>query len=261
MAEPRLRRSRDVKPAADSPQEAEGPSASWAAWWNERGGADSLDEAEWRCDAEDFVAAIAPLLGYGPDDDVLDVGCGPGSVVEALAGRVRSVVGVDVAPRMIDAARARLAGRANIELLALDPARSTDLSVVGSKRFSIVICNSVVQYLHDAAEAEALITSIRGVCAPSARVLVSDLAVGGGRWSDAWGLVRGAWRRGRLREAWRRIARMRRSTYAATRERLGLLVVDPERLAAVARSLGGAAEILDAPLTMLANRRHLFVRF
>jgi SAM-dependent methyltransferase len=216
---------------------------------------------------------------------VLDVGCGPAFVLEALARKgVRSAVGVDVSARLIEAGRARLAGRGAphapderargplvpdempapptppVELIALDRERPTDLAALGDRRFSVVVCNSVVQYLRDAAEAEALLRSILGICAPGARVLVADLVVGGGRVADAGGLLRGAWRRGRLGEAWRRLFAMRRSSYAATRARLGLLAVDPEALAAVARSLGADARVLREPLTMLANRRHLFVQ-
>jgi len=251
----------DAPPGQLDVPQSDDAARSWAAWWDGDDGAAAIDEAGWRRDAEEFVAASDALLRYAATDDVLDVGCGPGFVIEALARRVRSVVGTDVSHRMATAARARCAGHSNVEVVAIEPTRPTDVSGLGARRFSVVLCNSVVQYLRDEGEAEALLRAVRGVCAPGARVLLADLVVGGGRWSDAWGLVRGAWRRGRLREAFRRVGRARGSSYAKTRERLGLLVVDPERLANVARSLGGTADVVSAPLTMLANRRHLFVRF
>ncbi len=46
------------------------------------------------------------LAGVGPDDDVVDVGCGPGVAVRRAAGVARSVVGVDPAPVMLRVARA-----------------------------------------------------------------------------------------------------------------------------------------------------------
>jgi SAM-dependent methyltransferase len=46
------------------------------------------------------------LAGVGPDDDVVDVGCGPGVAVRRAAGLARSVVGVDPAPVMLRVARA-----------------------------------------------------------------------------------------------------------------------------------------------------------
>ena len=46
------------------------------------------------------------LAGVGPDDDVVDVGCGPGVAVRRAADVARSVVGVDPAPVMLRVARA-----------------------------------------------------------------------------------------------------------------------------------------------------------
>ena len=44
--------------------------------------------------------------GVGPDDQVVDVGCGPGVAVRRAAGSAASVVGIDPAPVMLRVARA-----------------------------------------------------------------------------------------------------------------------------------------------------------
>src|SRR4051794_39838728 len=57
-----------------------------------------------------FGALTIDALHPEPGWRVLDVGCGTGPTTVALAGRVApggSVLGVDIAPSMIDAARAR----------------------------------------------------------------------------------------------------------------------------------------------------------
>lgn len=41
----------------------------------------------------------------GPEDDVLEVGCGTGLIMERLAGDVRSVVGIDLSHGMLERAR------------------------------------------------------------------------------------------------------------------------------------------------------------
>ena len=52
---------------------------------------------------------------------VLDVGCGPGRVGEAvLAAGAASYVGIDISPRMLVLARARLGGDTRVELLEGD---------------------------------------------------------------------------------------------------------------------------------------------
>lgn len=50
----------------------------------------------------------------GPDRTVLDVGCGIGRLGLALAPQVAAVIGIDISPGMIDEARRRAAGRANL---------------------------------------------------------------------------------------------------------------------------------------------------
>ena len=58
-----------------------------------------------------------------------------------------------------------------------------------------------------------------------------------------------------------RLARLRRSSYAAARARLGLLVPDAARVRRTVEALGGTLEEVRAPLSILANRRHWLVRF
>lgn len=61
-------------------------------------------------------ADLLALLGLLDDGwTVGDLGCGTGQVAQSLAPFVRRVVAVDSSPAMLDAARARLAGLANVE--------------------------------------------------------------------------------------------------------------------------------------------------
>jgi SAM-dependent methyltransferase len=45
------------------------------------------------------------LTALGPDDRLVDLGCGPGSAVRFAAGRCAQVTGIDPAPVMLDVAR------------------------------------------------------------------------------------------------------------------------------------------------------------
>jgi len=55
-----------------------------------------------------------------PDDTVLEVGCGTGSLTELLSDRARHVVSVDVDPLMVEIAGEHLAGRSNVTFLLED---------------------------------------------------------------------------------------------------------------------------------------------
>src|SRR5439155_1233366 len=50
---------------------------------------------------EEALRLLVDFTGAGPEDSVLDVACGPGLVVCALAPVVRHATGIDVTPAMI----------------------------------------------------------------------------------------------------------------------------------------------------------------
>ena len=89
-------------PKADGP----GRDGTGLHWFE--GAADHLGVAYLRYSftkgTEQEVVFLIDVLGLGPGDRVLDVGCGPGRHALALAARGISVVGVDVSQRFVDLA-------------------------------------------------------------------------------------------------------------------------------------------------------------
>ena len=76
--------------------------------------------------------------------DVLDLGCGTGSLSLLAAERGHRVTGVDLSPAMVGLARAKLAGRDAVFLVgdAVDPP-------VGEQRFDVVLGRHVLWALPD----------------------------------------------------------------------------------------------------------------
>lgn len=105
-----------------------------------------------------------------PHERVLDVGCGSGQLVVALAPLVAHVTGVDLTPAMLDQARAlqAKAGVANVEWLQAD---SRQLPV-GDAAFDLVISRSM---FHHAADPLGTLAEMRRACAPGGRIAVLDL--------------------------------------------------------------------------------------
>ncbi len=62
----------------------------------------------------ELIASLGPPLR--PGDEVLDLACGDGGLGEALLARGLRYRGVDATSEMVEAARRRLAGRAEVEL-------------------------------------------------------------------------------------------------------------------------------------------------
>ncbi len=70
--------------------------------------------------ARERVVVERWLGGLTSASAVLDVGCGGGAWTALFAQRYRRVVGIDVSPKMLAAARSRLTGLANVELIEGD---------------------------------------------------------------------------------------------------------------------------------------------
>ena len=79
------------------------------------------------------------LLDPGPDDVVLDIGCGTGVLARLLHKKVKEIHCVDTAPLMIEKARKSLVDADNVYFHVLDADNFTDLSIFEDKKFDIIL--------------------------------------------------------------------------------------------------------------------------
>jgi ubiquinone/menaquinone biosynthesis C-methylase UbiE len=103
----------------------------------------------WECQATLAARLDAGLaeLGVGADETVVDVGCGTGNLTRALLARLSAagrVIAVDISPRMIAVARAKVADP-RVEWRCAD-ARRLPLPDGGAHR---VLCYSVWPHFED----------------------------------------------------------------------------------------------------------------
>lgn len=123
-----------------------------------------------------WAARLADWLPAHPAD-VLDLGCGTGSLSLLAAEQGHRVTGVDMSPAMVDRARAKLAGR-DAAVLVGDAAAPP----VGEERFDVVLVRHVLWTLPDPAR---VLRHWRGLLRPAG----AGHAPGGGRLV----LVEGVW--------------------------------------------------------------------
>jgi ubiquinone/menaquinone biosynthesis C-methylase UbiE len=118
---------------------------------------------------EAALALIVEAGAPGLSDTMLDVACGPGSVVAAFAPRVREAVGLDTTEAMLEQAR-RLSvsrGLENVRWLR------GDVYALAFERaaFDIVTCRFA---FHHFERPEAAFGEMLRVCRPGGRIVVCD---------------------------------------------------------------------------------------
>lgn len=130
--------------------------------------------------AEDRRAALRALVGVRPDDELLDVACGPGSIALDLAPHVARVTGLDLTPAMLDQARAAQARRGvtNAEWLVGDAAALP----FPDASFSLVSSGAA---FHHFEEPGRVLAEMARVCRPGGRIVVIDVTPEAGK-TDAY---------------------------------------------------------------------------
>jgi SAM-dependent methyltransferase len=135
-----------------------------------------LRSHRWRT-AENSAAYLLPWLA--PGTQLLDIGCGPGTITAGLAGRVQAgwVIGIDAAAEALPAARAEAErhGQRNIRLAAGDAGRLP----FRDAGFDVVHAHQVLQHLADPV---AALAEMRRVCRPGGVVAARDGDYGGMFW-------------------------------------------------------------------------------
>ena len=92
-----------------------------------------------------------------PDEAILDLGCGDGQLTERLAASGACVVGVDISPEMVEAARGR--GIEAVEACA-------ESLPFADRSFDAVFSNAVLHWIRDQ---DAMMAEVRRVLKPGGR--------------------------------------------------------------------------------------------
>ena len=135
-----------------------------------------LRSHRWRT-AENSAGYLLPRLA--PGAQVLDVGCGPGTITVGLAARVGEgrVVGIDAADEVLADARAEAErhGQRNVSFEAGDVYQLA----FADDTFDVVHAHQVLQHLADPV---AALAQMRRVCRPGGVVAARDSDYGGMFW-------------------------------------------------------------------------------
>ena len=123
------------------------------------------------------------LTGVGPDDHVVDIGCGPGNAVRAVAARGGRATGVDPAPVMLSIARLLTVRHRAAITWAEGAAESIPVADGSATVVWSVAC------VHHWADVDAGIGEVRRVLAPGGRLFAVERRTT----ADATGVASHGW--------------------------------------------------------------------
>ena len=127
------------------------------------------DPERLRAATEEVVAWLALQGVLGPGRRVLEIGCGAGRFVEALAPHVGFVAGLDVSPLMAAEARRQARARANAAVVRT---AGRDLSAFAGDSLDLVLAVDSFPYLVKAGVAEAHLDDAARVLRPGGELVI-----------------------------------------------------------------------------------------
>lgn len=159
-----------------------------AATWDENPGRVKV--------AGDIVAALLRQVQLTSDMDVLEFGCGTGLVGLQLAGKARSITGVDSSPGMIDvlSGKIRTLGIKNVSAQHLDIDAGEEIA----GKYHLIVSSMALHHIRDTA---ALLERFHRALLPGGIICIADLDTEDGSFhGDAAGIFHRGFDRARLRD-------------------------------------------------------------
>lgn len=236
---------------------------NWVDYWNE----DDFwkDSRLWEINSKIFFERASPILEFKKTDSVLDIGCGCGYNEVLLAPLVKNVCAIDVAKQFVDICSNRCKDYLNVKVGHLSKNDYINLEGCGDQ-FSIILCVSVVQYYKNMGELEALISSVKKIASPGARMLIADLPLERGRLGFIWDAfcscllsIRKGYSQILLRTAYERW--LQKTDYKSFYDKAVQLYFTKDKLKSLISKLGLNAQIIRGNFSVYANRLSLLIQF
>lgn len=206
-----------------------------------------------------FLERSEKLLNPGPNDVVLDIGCGSGVLPQILHKKVKEIHCVDTSPQMVEKARKVMTGADNVFFYVLDPDNFTDLSMFEDNKFDLIYGASVVQYYPNIKAFENLIKEIVRIAKSDYRAIITDIHDKHSLIKDAVTQLWEALRKKYILDLIRAFVKIRFfSNYMTVKEKQGFLTMNKKELESLVIKMKIKGEVRDDSLTVAGGRLHLF---
>ena len=229
---------------------------NWIDYWNRK---DSMTGELWQAQADFFVRQVSREVTFGPEDVVLDIGCGNGHVIAALAGRVKEAHGADTSQVSVDQSAARYASVPNLHFHTLPPDDYLALDALPMRGVTRMLCVSVVQYYKSIDELRGLIARAKSIAAPGCLLLVADLLVDYNLYKDIAGVLLGGIESGTFFAKLREVVSGNHSLYARIRAENPVLTMKKSDVQAICAAEGVRLRFIPRNLTGNCFRAHALI--
>ena len=153
---------------------------------------------------ESRVRYVRDYVRPFPGCRILDIGCGPGSILAHLPGTIGSYIGYDMNPAYIEAARSRWGNRGTFHCQRVEPGM-----LPAGEAFDIVLANGIVHHLDDAEARQLFDVAWRALRSGGSLVTYDNVYLENQHWFARWLIARDRGRAVRTQGGYEALARGR----------------------------------------------------
>lgn len=190
---------------------------------------------------------------------ILDIGCGSGELIENILKISNNICGVDISNNYVSTCIKKFAQYKDIQIYLFK--KNYDELFKLNKKFDIIFCNSVIQYFSNENQVINLIKSVKKVSKRGTKFLISDIMDKNDKKDYikffSYSILRGYF----FSLIFQGVVLFFNPKYRKLENEYQLLEVDIKRIKKKIDKLCKKVVILNQPITVNVNRKHLLIEF
>ena len=146
---------------------------NWTTFWEHQ--RNSFDEVM-RVSTAYFARRFVKFFRVGADDDILDYGCGPGFLADALEATKANISGADINTSFLEQCRKNHPADLFIHITTDAEANKKILDQqLGKKKFNYVVLLSITQYFQNIEELDKVVGLLQGYLKENGKIILADV--------------------------------------------------------------------------------------
>lgn len=230
---------------------------NWITFWKEKNAFDDSMSINYNY----FLKKVERYVTPDKNSSVLDIGSGPGNLEDAWHSKVKEIHGVDVSKRYNEIAREKHKSNSNVFFHDLPEDDYLNFSILGDKKFDIIIVMSVLQYYNNKKEIITLIEGLKNYALPNAVLLLCDLIVKNSFVKEVAEVLQNAYKERKLLSMLALLFKLRFTSYYKVKKKAGLLMLSEQEWHEIIKDLNLNASFVEEALTLQKSRKSIIVRF